>query len=161
MMLRTLFLVGTLAVPLVFGSSMPAADAADAQELKLNVQETGVYGFCLSYEDFRIERDARVQAISQGLTAQEYMQIAPNTRCYKNTITFIPLQPEPQLDGVGFIYQPAVNGEFGCPDSANKNRRCNISTASTTAIKADLLYGKLRFPVYVELNNGQQLLASN
>lgn len=160
MMLRTLFMLGMLAIPLAAVSHTPAAEAAGSRELRLNVQETGVYAFCLSFEDFRIHRDARVQAISQGLTAQEYMEIAPNTRCYKNKITFVPLQPEPQLDGVGFIYLPASNGRYGCPDSSDKARRCNISTSAFKAIKAELLYGKLRFPVYVELIDAQ-LLASN
>ena len=153
-MLRKLFLfVAAMILPFVTTAS--AEEASYGRLLKLNVEETGVYKYCLSFEDARVERAAREKAISSGLTLQEYREIAPNTRCYKNTITFVPLQPEPQLDAVGFVYKPDDAGPYSCPDKSGATVRCSIGTGLTRTIKAQLYYGKMRFPVYVELTNAQ------
>ena len=152
-MLRKLFLsVAAFVLPLV---SAAAEEATALRLLKLNVEETGVYKYCLSFEDARVERAAREKAIGSGLSLQEYREIAPNTRCYKNTITFVPLQPEPQLDAVGFVYEPDEAGPYACPGRNGTTLRCSIGTGLTRTIKARLHYGKMRFPVYVELTDAQ------
>lgn len=154
-MLRAVFfaLLGSLFLPLLATGPAGAQDVQTSRLLRPHVQETGVYDFCLSYEDARIERDARMQAVSKGLSLQAYRQIAPNTRCYKNTISFIPLEPEPKLDGVGYIFKADNQGPYRCPGKAGK--RCTVATGTMTFIKAQLLYGKIRFPVYVALTNAQ------
>lgn len=152
-MLRKLFLsVAAFVLPLV---SAAAEEATALRLLKLNVEETGVYKYCLSFEDARVERAAREKAIGSGLSLQEYREIAPNTRCYKNTITFVPLQPEPQLDAVGFVYKPDAAGPYACPGGNGTTLGCSIGTGVTRTIKAQLHYGKMRFPVYVELTDAQ------
>lgn len=149
-----------LALAGLLASAAVRADAGTKSRfLRLNVEESGLYEFCLSYEDARIERDARRHAVEGGLSLQDYLQIAPNTRCYKNTISFIPLEPEPRLDGVGYVYKASSYGPYDCPGKAN-GQRCSIGTGTTTFIKAQLLYGKMRFPVYVALTNAQ-LAAGN
>lgn len=153
-MLRKLFLF-VAAITLPFVTIASAEEASKGRVLKLNVEETGVYKYCLSFEDARVERAAREKAIGSGLSLQEYREIAPNTRCYKNTITFVPLQPEPQLDAVGFVYKPDDAGPYSCPDKNGATVRCSIGTGLTRTIKAQLHYGKMRFPVYVELTNAQ------
>lgn len=156
-MLRAGFvaLLGLLLLPLLPGPSADAEDGKTGRQLRPNVQETGVYDFCLSFEDARIERDARTQAITKGLSLQAYRKIAPNTRCYKNTISFIPLQHEPKLDGIGYVFKTADNGRYRCPGKSKTSKRCTVATEAMTFIKAELLYGKLRFPVYVALTDGQ------
>ncbi|MGF1611503.1 MAG: hypothetical protein ACFCUQ_19025 [Kiloniellales bacterium] len=154
-MLRTVFfaLLGSLILPLLAPVPAGAQDVQTSRLLRPNVQETGIYDFCLSYEDARIERDARVKAITQGLSLQDYREIAPNTRCYRNTISFIPLALEPRLDGVGYLFKADSQGPYRCPGKSGK--RCTLSTGILNYIKAELLYGKIRFPVYVALTNAQ------
>lgn len=126
--------------------------AAGQKQVQLNRQETGVFEFCLSFDDARAERDARRQAIIDGMSVEQWWKVAPNTRCYRNTITFVPLNIEPKLDGMGFVFNPDNRGAYQCPGEGQQNQRCSVSTAATRFILADLLYGKLRFPVYVELS---------
>ena len=156
-MLRAVFsvLLGILILPQLSGAPAGADDGQNGHLLRPHVQETGLYDFCLSYEDARIELDARTRAITKGLSLQAYRQIAPNTRCYKNTISFIPLAPEPKLDGIGYVFKADNLGPYRCPGKTNQAKRCAVGTGTMTFIKAELLYGKLRFPVYVALTNAQ------
>lgn len=133
----------------VLGLHGPAA--AGQKQVQLNRQESGVFAFCLSFEDARVERDARMKAIVDGMSVEQWWKISPNTRCYRNTITFVPLNIEPKLDGMGFVFSPDNRGAYQCPGEGQQNKRCSVSTAATRFILAELLYGKLRFPVYVEL----------
>lgn len=156
-MLRAFFfvLLAIVILPLLPGAPARADDGVNHRLLRPNVQETGLYDFCLSFEDARIERDARNKAITKGLSLQAYRKIAPNTRCYKNTISFIPLAPEPRLDGIGYVFKADGQGPYNCPGKAGKGKRCSIGAGTLTFIKAQLLYGKVRFPVYVALTNAQ------
>ena len=145
------FLAATVSLavvgPLFFGQ-LRAAEAT-GQQLTVNSKTSGVYDFCLSFEDARAERDARRSAVAKGLSLQDYEKVKPGTRCYKNNITFIPLEAAPRLDGVGFVFKQDASGPYACP--ANKSVRCAVAAGATRYIKVQLLYGKLRFPVYVQL----------
>lgn len=134
-------------------TALPHLAEGAGQQLTVNSKTKGVYDFCLSFEDARVERDARQKAVSQGLSIQDYEKVKPGTRCYKNSITFIPLEATPSLDGVGFVFKKQADGPYACPTA--KTSRCTVASGATRYIKVQLLYGKLQFPVYVQLTTEQ------
>ncbi|MCG8358693.1 MAG: hypothetical protein MI920_24260 [Kiloniellales bacterium] len=140
----------------VSGDDVAGDESAPAlgQQLAVGTVESGIYDFCLSLEDARVHRDYRVKAIADGLSVEKYRKTRPRTRCYRNKVTFVPLEPAPNLDGMAYAYVPNPRGRYICPKYVEgpKGQRCGVGTRNTRYIKADILYSKMRFPIYVELS---------
>ncbi len=133
-----------------------------AQQLAVGSVESGVYDFCLSFEDARVRRDYLLKAITNGMSVSKYRKTRPRTRCYRNKVTFVPIEPTPSLDGIDYIFVSDPRGEFPCPKGvkAKPGSRCALGTRNTRIIKADILYSKMRFPIYVQLS-GQELVGQD
>ena len=144
-----------LAAPAQAGESLFVAKAP----LEVNNQIRGIYDFCLSYEDARVERDALTVAISNNHPIERYNRTKPRTRCYRNAITFTPLEAVPTLFGQDYYFFEDPNGNYACPKGA-KTKRCSVSVTDIKFIKATIHYSKMEFPIYVLLM-GQELVDGN
>jgi len=151
---------------LVLGLFMAVASAQAGESLfvakaplQVNNQIRGIYDFCLSYEDARVERDALTVAISNDHPIERYTRTKPRTRCYRNAITFTPLEAVPTLFGKDYYFFEDPSGEYACPKGA-KTKRCSVSVTDVKFIKAMIHYSKMEFPIYVLLM-GQELVDGN
>ena len=76
------------------GDGVAAGDnPAFTQQLAVGHVESGIYDFCLSFTDAQVRRDYLLKAISNGMGLDKYRKTRPRTRCYRNKVTFIPLEP--------------------------------------------------------------------
>ncbi len=132
------------------------------EQLAVGSVESGVYDFCLSFEDARVRRDYLLKAITNGMSVGKYRKTRPRTRCYRNKLTFVPIEPTPALDGIDFVFVADPRGDYPCPKGvkAKAGGRCALGTRNTRIIKADILYSKMRFPIYVQLS-GQELVGQD
>ncbi len=136
----------------VTGVAAAQDGSSNKQRLQVSIAETGIYDFCLSYEDARVKRDALMRAINQGLPVEAYSSSKPRTRCYRNSVSFVPLSAEPGLSGLTYIFTADPSGVYGCPKGV-RSKRCSVGVKPIKFIKAEILYSKSRFPIFVELRD--------
>ena len=128
-----------------------AASAETPSRLQVDRQTSGLYEFCLSFEDARVKRDYLSKAISQGMSMGQYVKTRPKTRCYRNSIKFIPRKPAPALDGVDYVFVADPKGRVRCPKGVNRGKNCRIDTADVRYIEATIIYSSNSFPIFVRL----------
>ena len=130
-----------------------ASGGATAQSrLEVNKLSEGVYSFCLSFEDARVQQDYLSRAISQGMSIIDYRKTRPKVRCYTNSIKFIPRRPEPKLDGVDYVFKPDPQGRQRCPKGMPRGK-CTITTDDVRYVEATIIYSGNQFPIFVRLVN--------
>ena len=127
------------------------ARAETPRRLQLDRQTSGLYDFCLSFEDAKVKRDYLARAIAKGLSVVDYIKSRPKTRCYRNAIKFIPRKPAPALDGVDYVFVADPKGRVRCPKGVSGSKTCRVDTADVRYIEATIIYSSNSFPIFVRL----------
>lgn len=136
----------------VAGLALPALAVAEAPaRLQVDKQTSGLYEFCLSFEDARVKRDYLRKAISKGMSIGDYIKTRPKTRCYRNAIKFIPRKPAPALDGVDYVFVADPKGRIRCPKGVTSGKTCRVDTTDVRYIEATIIYSSNSFPIFVRL----------
>lgn len=129
----------------------PVVSAETPRRLQVDRQTSGLYEFCLSFEDARVKRDYLARAISKGMSVVDYVKTRPKTRCYRNAIKFIPRKPAPALDGVDYVFVADPKGRIRCPKGVTNSKTCRVDTTDVRYIEATIIYSSNSFPIFVRL----------